>query len=128
MPKGGVERRQCGLLFIKYHVPISIASISFYEYCGFCQFWQHILCHWDGISFLLKGFIELFWTNTDPQVSRWLCPNHNVADPVCVSQIGAVTPNFVSFSSSCLSLSVSAKGTRLEGDIFGNIPGSTSNR
>ena len=44
------------------------------------------------------------------------------------ASIGAVTPNFVSFSSSCLSLSVSAKGTRLEGDIFGNIPGSTSNR
>ena len=44
------------------------------------------------------------------------------------ASIGAITPNFVSFSSSCLSLGFSTKGTRLEGDIFGDIPGSPSNR
>ena len=43
------------------------------------------------------------------------------------ASIGAITPNFVSFSSSCLSLGFSAKGTLLEGDIFGDVAGSTSN-
>ena len=60
-------------------------------------------------------------------------PGGFVAIPTLLTQsvgasIGAIMPNFVSFSSSCLSLDLSTKDTHLEGDIFGDIPGSTSNR
>ena len=65
---------------------------------------------WD----IFKHFIRLI------QILR--SPDGFVAITTLLTQsvgasIGAITHNFMSFSSSCLSLGFSAKGTRLEGDI-----------